>query len=48
MTNWIEAAKPPQLPLGDTIEVWVCVKNQKGHSRTCVAYFVNHPLPQRQ
>lgn len=46
MANWIEAAKPPQLALGDTIEIWVCVKNQKGDLRTCVAYFVNHPLPQ--
>lgn len=45
MTNWIEAAKQPQIDLGDAVEVWVCVKNQKGNLRTRVAYFVNHPLP---
>ena len=45
MTNWIDAKNKPEIELGETKHVWVCVRNRNGDLIARDCYFVNHPLP---
>lgn len=45
MIAWLDAkSSPPTIDLGDSVEVWVCIRDRKGALKTSVAYYVNHPL----